>query len=48
MEQFYGDKQQAHFCYSEILKQNPQGPLSLEARQALRRLGLPAVPEGRS
>ena len=48
MEQFYGDKQQAHFCYSEILKQNPQGPLSLEARQALRRLGLPAVPEVRS
>ena len=48
MEQFYGDKQQAQFCYSEILKQNPQGPLSLEARQALRRLGLPAVPEGRS
>ncbi len=38
MEQFYGDKVQARFCYGELLKQFPQGPLNLEARQGLRRL----------
>ena len=42
MEQTYGDRTQARFCYAKMLELFPRGALFLEAEGALRRLPQPA------
>ena len=38
MEQVFGDRNQAHFCYAQMMKLFPQGAMSAEAQNGLRRL----------
>ena len=41
MEQTYGDRVQARFCYAQMLELFPQGAMCLEAEGGLRRLPAP-------
>ncbi len=41
MEQTYGDRAQARFCYAKMLELFPRGPMCLEAEGGLRRLPAP-------